>query len=101
MEALIGVKLRDRRNLRVIQEITTHKFTKCVDFAYKLLVDEQPVRKLCNEHDKKEKEEFVRGVLQKWLNRDDDKSERYHVPGLVFARRLRMQALTGSPEGES
>ena len=56
--------------LEIIEWITAHELTKCVDFAHTLL-PALPVKKLRTEH-KNNKEEFVRAVLQKWIDRDDD-----------------------------
>ena len=57
-------------DLRIIDWITSHDHTECVDFAYKLLNDRLSVRTL-NKNCKNDNE-FVRAVLDKWLGRDDD-----------------------------
>ena len=62
-----------KRKLKIIEWITAHEFTKCVDFAYTLL-PALPVKKRRTEHGDN-KEEFVRAVLQKWIDRDDDDDE--------------------------
>ena len=56
--------------LEIIEWITAHESTKCVDFAYTLL-PALPVKKLRTKHGDN-KEEFVRAVLQRWIDRDDD-----------------------------
>ena len=73
MPELISMKKRDgaRGKLKIIAWITSHKLTQCVDFAYKLLVDPLIVKTLCTDY-MDDKEGFVRGVLQRWINRDDD-----------------------------
>ena len=69
---LICLKRRDGsgENLRIIHWITSHKPAVCVDFAHLLLNDEPSVRLLTNKHS--DNEEFVRAVLDKWLERDDE-----------------------------
>ena len=77
MSELISMQKRDgsKGKLRVIEWITAHELTQCVDFAHKLLVDALPVKQLSTKYEGR-KEEFVRAVLQKWLDRnDDDESE--------------------------
>ena len=81
MSELISMQKRDgsKGKLRIIEWITAHKLTQCVDFAHKLLVDPLPVKKLSTKHEER-KEEFVRAVLQKWLDRDDDDESEESLP---------------------
>ena len=81
MSELISMQKRDgsKGKLMIIEWITTHKFAQCVDFAHKLLVDALPVKKLSMKHEEK-KEEFVRAVLQKWLDRNDDDESEESLP---------------------
>ena len=81
MNELISMQKRDgsKGKLKIIEWITAHKLTQCVDFAHKLLVDPLPVKKLCTKHEER-KEEFVRAVLQKWLDRDDDDENEESLP---------------------
>ena len=69
------MKKRDgsKGNFRIIEWITSHKPAQCEDFAHKLLVDRPTVRKLHRKH--QDEDDFVRAVLQKWLDRDDDDDE--------------------------
>ena len=80
MRELISMKKRDGSDekLRIIGWITSHKPEKCVDFAH-LLLSEQPAKKLCTDHGNN-KEEFVRAVLQKWIDRDDDDKSDKSLP---------------------
>ena len=59
--------------LKIIEWITAHELTECVDFAHTLL-PALPVKKLRNKHGNN-KEEFVRDVLQTWIDKDDDDDE--------------------------
>ena len=81
MPELISMKKRDgaRGKLKIIKWITSHELPQCVDFAHKLLVDPLTVKKLCTNH-KDDKEEFVRAVLQEWINRDDDDDDEESLP---------------------
>ena len=81
MSELISMQKRDgsKGKLRIIEWITSHEPTQCVDFAHKLLVDPLPVKKLSKKHEEN-KEEFVRAVLQKWLDRDDDDENEESLP---------------------
>ena len=67
---LISLQAKDGRRIQVIHEITSFGMNECRDFANMLLKDETTVRKLKNES--KDKNEFIRDVLDNWLNRDDD-----------------------------
>ena len=76
MKELISMKKRDgsKGKLAIIEWITAHELTKCEDFAH-ILLPALPVKKLCTKHGNN-KEEFVRAVLQKWIERDyEDESE--------------------------
>ena len=75
MKELVRMRKKDgsKGKLEIIEWITAHELTKCVDFAHTLL-PALPVKKLRTEH-KNNKEEFVRAVLQKWIDRDDDDDE--------------------------
>ena len=81
MSELISMQKRDgsKGKLRIIEWITAHESTQCVDFAHKLLVDALPVKTLSTKY-KERKEEFVRAVLQKWLDRDDDDENEESIP---------------------
>ena len=81
MNELISMQKRDgsKGKLMIIEWITAHKLTKCVDFAHMLLVDPLPVKKLSTEHEEN-KEEFVRAVLQKWISRNDDNESEESLP---------------------
>ena len=81
MNELISMKKRDgtRGKLEIIEWLTAHEFTQCVDFARKLLVNPLKVKKLRTDH-KDDKEEFVRAVLQKWINKDDDDEDEESLP---------------------
>ena len=68
-----------RGNLRIIEWITAHKYTQCVDFAHKLLVDKLSVKKLSVKHSD-DKDEFVRAVIKRWLDRDDDDEDEESLP---------------------
>ena len=73
MDELISMQKRDgsKGKLRIIDWITSHDFTQCVDFAHKLLVDKLLVKRLRMKY-QDNKDEFVRAVLQRWISRDDD-----------------------------
>ena len=78
MKHLISMKRRDvpNKKLRIIKQITAHKFTKCADFGYLLLNDMSEFKKLTKKHkDDDDNDEFIRAVLEIWLNRDDDDDE--------------------------
>ena len=81
MRELISMQKRDgsKGKLKIIEWIIAHKLTQCVDFAHKLLGDPLSVKKLSTKH-KKRKEKFVRAVLQKWLDRDDDDESEESLP---------------------
>ena len=81
MSELISMQKTDgsKGKLRIIEWITAHELTQCVDFAHKLLVDALPVKQLSMKH-KERKEEFVRAVLQKWLARNDDDESEESLP---------------------
>ena len=81
MPELISMKKRDgaRGRLKIIDWITAHDLTQCVDFAHKLLIDPLTVKKLHTNH-KDDKEKFVRAVLQKWINRDDGDDDEESLP---------------------
>ena len=81
MNELISMQKGDgsKGKLRIIDWITAHKLTQCVDFAHKLLVDVLQVKTLSTKHEER-KEEFVRAVLQKWLDRDDDDENEESLP---------------------
>ena len=81
MNELIRMQKRDgsKGKLRIIEWITAHELTRCVDFAHKLLVDPLPVKQLRTKHEER-KEEFVRAVLQNWLDRDDDDENEESLP---------------------
>ena len=72
MNELISMQKRDgsKGKLRIIEWITSHEPTQCDDFAHKLLVDKLSVKKLHTKH-QNDKDEFVRGVLKRWISRDD------------------------------
>ena len=72
MNELISMERRDgsRRQLRIIDWITTHKSIQCTDFAHKLLKYRPTIRKLRKDHT--DDDEFIRAVLETWLGRDDD-----------------------------
>ena len=67
-----------RKKLEIIDEITSHKSTQCTDFAHKLLNHRSTVRKLQKNHTNDE--EFIRAVLNNWLDRDDDDEQEESVP---------------------
>ena len=73
MSDLISMKMRDgsKKKLKIMEWISSHKSTQCLDFAHKLLNDRLSVKKLRKEHSEDD-DEFVRAVLDKWLSRDDD-----------------------------
>ena len=77
---LICMKRRDGsgEKLRIIPIITAHERTTCEDFAYILLGDSLTVRKLRREHN--DIEEFIRAVLRKWLDRDDEDEDEESMP---------------------
>ena len=81
MNELISMQKRDgsKGKLRIIEWITAHTLTQCVDFAHMLLVDPLLVKQLRKKH-KDRKEEFVRAVFQKWLGRDDDDESEESLP---------------------
>ena len=58
--------------------IITHRSTQCVYFAYQLLVDNFTVKRLYKKHP--DKNEFVRAVLERWLDRDDDDEDAESMP---------------------
>ena len=62
--------------LKIIKEITAHKFTKCADFGCLLLNDTLEFKKLRNKlKDDDGNDDFIRAVLRTWLDRDDNKKE--------------------------
>ena len=75
MNELISMQKRDgsKGKLRIIDWITSHELTRCVDFARKLLVDELSVKQLRKKHQCEN--EFVRAVLERWISRDDDNED--------------------------
>ena len=77
---LISMERRDgsRKKLEIIDEITSHKSTQCTDFAHKLLNHRSTVRRLQKNHTNDE--EFIRAVLNNWLDRDDDDEQEESVP---------------------
>ena len=81
MKELISMKWRDGsgRQLRIIDEITSHKSTQCRDFAHTLLNNRSTVSKLQNKTGA-DVDEFIRAVLEKWLDRDDDNEYEDSVP---------------------
>ena len=81
MNELISMQKRDgsKGKLRIIEWITSHERTQCVDFAHKLLVEPLSVKKISKKHEEN-KEEFVCAVLQKWLDRDDDDESEESLP---------------------
>ena len=81
MSKLISMQKTDgsKGKLKIIEWITAHKLTQCVDFAHKLLVDALPVKQLSTKHEEN-KEEFVRAVLQKWLDRNDNDESEESLP---------------------
>ena len=67
---LITIDRKDGQGkLRIIDFIVTHSESKVDDFAQLLLKDHNAVRGLHN--DNKEKKEFVRAVLKRWVSTDD------------------------------
>ena len=74
------MKKRDgsKGKLRIIEWITAHEYAQCVDFAHKLLIDPLTVKKLLTKHSNKD--EFVRAVLLRWLDRDDDDEYEESMP---------------------
>ena len=82
MNELISMQKRDGskgKPVKIIEWITAHELTQCVDFANKLVVDPLTVKKLTTKH-KENKEEFVRAVLQNWLARNDDDEYEESLP---------------------
>ena len=78
MKHLISMKRRDvpDKKLRIIKQITAHKFTKCADFGCLLLNGISEFKKLKKKHkDDDDNDEFIRAVLEMWLSRDDDEEE--------------------------
>ena len=66
---LIAIDQKDRQGkLHIIDFIVTHSESKVDDFAHLLLKDHNVVRGL--HHDNKDKREFVRAVLKKWVSTD-------------------------------
>ena len=80
MKELIIMRKRDdsTEKLRIIEWITAHKLTECDDFAH-ILLPALPVKKLRTKHGDN-KEEFVRAVFQKWIDRDDDDKSDKSLP---------------------
>ena len=72
MSDLISMKMRDgsEEKLEIMEWISSHESTQCLNFAHKLLNDRLSVKKLRKEYSKDD--EFVRAVLDKWVSRDDD-----------------------------
>ena len=68
----------DGSKLKVIQWITSLEQWQCTDFAHMLLNDDVLVSKY--KKDYKEKDEFVREVLNDWLSRNDDDPNDSAVP---------------------
>ena len=62
----------------IIEWITAHEYTQCVDFAHKLLVDPLTVKALRTTYSRKE--EFIRAVFSRWVSRDDDDEDEESVP---------------------
>ena len=75
MSELISMRRRDgsKGNLKIVEWITARTYTQCEKFAHKLLVDNFTVKNLCTKHSNKD--EFVRAVLRRWLDRDNDDDE--------------------------
>ena len=74
------MKKRDgsKGSLKIIHWITSHEPAQCEDFAHKLLADRPTVRKLRRKH--QDQDDFIRAVLQKWLDRDDDDDDEESLP---------------------
>ena len=69
MGDLITIDRKDGQGkLRIIDFIVTHSESKVDDFAHLLLKDHNVVRGLHN--DNKDKREFVRAVLKRWVSTD-------------------------------
>ena len=67
MRDLIAIDRNDGQGkLRIIDFIVTHSESKVDDFAHLLLKDHNVVRGLHN--DNKDKREFVRAVLKRWIS---------------------------------
>ena len=73
MNDLISMKRRDGsdENLEIVRWIASHDSSQCDDFGHKLLQSKLPMKELRKEH-KDDDDKFIRGVLKKWLSRDDD-----------------------------